>query len=92
MGFLAIAASILLILGFLTPVVSFLMCVAATAILLASLDKYPAIQQDRIFIDLCTILLATSVALLGPGAFSLDARMFGRREITIPLNRARSRD
>jgi uncharacterized membrane protein YphA (DoxX/SURF4 family) len=29
-------------------------------------------------------LMAVAVALLGPGAFSLDARLFGRREIVIP--------
>ena len=32
------------------------------------------------------IVLSIAIALLGPGAFSLDARMFGRREITIPSN------
>jgi hypothetical protein len=32
-------------------------------------------------------LLITTAAILflGPGAFSLDARMFGRREMVIPL-------
>lgn len=30
------------------------------------------------------IILAAAIALLGPGAFSLDARLFGRREIVIP--------
>jgi len=35
------------------------------------------------------ILAAISAALvlLGPGAFSLDARLFGRREIIIPEGR-----
>jgi hypothetical protein len=28
--------------------------------------------------------MAVAVALMGPGAFSLDARLFGRREIVIP--------
>jgi uncharacterized membrane protein YphA (DoxX/SURF4 family) len=28
--------------------------------------------------------IAVSIALLGPGAFSVDARLFGRREIIIP--------
>ena len=30
------------------------------------------------------ILMSISILLLGPGAFSLDARLFGRREIIIP--------
>ena len=29
------------------------------------------------------IVMAAAVPLLGPGAFSLDARLFGRREIVI---------
>jgi hypothetical protein len=30
------------------------------------------------------IITAAALALLGPGAFSLDGRLFGRREIVIP--------
>jgi len=30
------------------------------------------------------IMIALAVACLGPGAFSLDSRLFGRREIVIP--------
>jgi uncharacterized membrane protein YphA (DoxX/SURF4 family) len=30
------------------------------------------------------IVMAIVIAVLGPGAFSLDSRMFGRREIVIP--------
>jgi uncharacterized membrane protein YphA (DoxX/SURF4 family) len=30
------------------------------------------------------IVVAVALALLGPGAFSLDGRLFGRREIVIP--------
>jgi uncharacterized membrane protein YphA (DoxX/SURF4 family) len=30
------------------------------------------------------IITAAVLALLGPGAFSLDGRLFGRREIVIP--------
>jgi hypothetical protein len=29
-------------------------------------------------------VIAVALCLLGPGAFSLDARWFGRREVVIP--------
>jgi hypothetical protein len=29
-------------------------------------------------------VMAVTVALLGPGAYSVDARLFGRREIVVP--------
>ena len=29
-------------------------------------------------------IIAVAIVFLGPGAFSLDARLFGRREIIIP--------
>ncbi|GAA0747895.1 hypothetical protein LRH25_22925 [Ideonella azotifigens] len=32
----------------------------------------------------CTILEAAALAMLGPGAYSLDARLFGRRKIIFP--------
>jgi hypothetical protein len=35
--------------------------------------------------DVIELLMLTSViALLGPGGFSIDARLFGRREVLIP--------
>jgi hypothetical protein len=38
------------------------------------------------------IVLAAAIAFLGPGALSVDARMFGRREIRIPSGSALSSD
>jgi uncharacterized membrane protein YphA (DoxX/SURF4 family) len=32
----------------------------------------------------CLAVMSIGLVLLGPGAFSLDARLFGRREIIIP--------
>jgi uncharacterized membrane protein YphA (DoxX/SURF4 family) len=52
---------------------------AVTRIPLAGQDQF-----DSYLAIINLIVLSIAVALLGPGAFSLDARMFGRREITIP--------
>ena len=39
--------------------------------------------------SLLTMADAVAIALLGPGAFSIDARRFGRREIVIPRDASR---
>jgi hypothetical protein len=71
------AAGALLCLGFLTPVVSVVACAfEMTALLLAG-------QAEGRFIALSS-LNAIAIALLGPGAYSVDARLFGRREIVFP--------
>ena len=36
--------------------------------------------------------ISAALVLLGPGAFSLDARLFGRREIIIPEGRVQRVD
>src|SRR5262249_9740807 len=38
------------------------------------------------------VVIAAAVILLGPGAFSVDARLFGRREIVVPRSTHRSAD
>lgn len=35
-------------------------------------------------LHICAILVATALAMLGPGAYSLDAKLFGRRQIIFP--------
>jgi putative oxidoreductase len=73
--FFALAVqSLLLCLGFMTPVVSIIACVfELTGLFIAG-------HTDGRFIALSG-LNAAAVTLLGPGAYSLDARLFGRREI-----------
>jgi hypothetical protein len=68
------AQSLLLCIGFITPVVSVIACVFELASLVI------AAQTDLRFIVLSS-LNAAAIALLGPGAYSLDARLFGRRLI-----------
>lgn len=70
--------------GLLTP---FSGALAAVYVLGAALD-WLAPPALNLFSNLLTAVLVATVAVavifLGPGAYSLDARLFGRREIIIP--------
>ena len=77
--------SLLLCIGVLTPIVSVLACLFE----LASFFLFA--HTDGRYIVL-TSVNAAAIALLGPGAYSLDARLFGRRVITFPAGRPETRD
>jgi uncharacterized membrane protein YphA (DoxX/SURF4 family) len=89
---LLFVVSALLLIGFLTPVASVLAGLYSLAIALslvtAPVQGFFSAKPPAI---LATVI-AAALACLGPGAFSLDARLFGRREIVIsspapPANR-----
>jgi uncharacterized membrane protein YphA (DoxX/SURF4 family) len=71
-----IIASCLLV-GFMTPVAAMIVGVGAIALAVSNL-----FETNQTLLNV--IVLPIAIALLGPGAFSIDARMFGRREILIP--------
>jgi uncharacterized membrane protein YphA (DoxX/SURF4 family) len=73
-----------LLIGFLTPVVSVSVAGACLATVLSWLPQPTVNLFDSDLVCLEMIVLAASIALLGPGAFSLDARLFGRHEVVIP--------
>jgi uncharacterized membrane protein YphA (DoxX/SURF4 family) len=82
-GLLLILAGTLLLIGFLTPVAGGLVAIAAiSAAYLGSLP--PRSLFDATLTTVLVVVVATAVTLLGPGAISADARLFGRREIIIP--------
>jgi hypothetical protein len=60
---------------------------AALAIIGVALPWLPAPPLSLFNSKLSLIfvgIMAVAIMLLGPGAFSLDCRLFGRREIIIP--------
>ena len=70
--------------GFLTPVAATLIGACFLGIALAWITPpFPALHDVRLMAS-GMIVAAIALALLGPGAFSVDGRLFGRREIVIP--------
>jgi hypothetical protein len=69
-------------LGFLTPGASVL-AGAATLLLAIGAPSSSIVEIDTV-VAAYVAADAAALALLGPGALSLDARLFGRREVVIP--------
>jgi uncharacterized membrane protein YphA (DoxX/SURF4 family) len=83
-GLLGVACGVSLLTGFLTPLASILAGLGATSVALSWLPApTPNLFEDKLTIIL-VVIMTTSIFLIGPGAFSIDARLFGRREIIIP--------
>jgi uncharacterized membrane protein YphA (DoxX/SURF4 family) len=74
----------LVVIGLITPVASIMVALSTIAAVLSSLPEPTGTLFDTKPLLIDVSVMAIAVALLGPGAFSLDARLFGRREIIIP--------
>lgn len=81
-GLAALAAGTLLLIGFLTPIAGAVAALGGVALSLLPAYK-PIVFDSKLAIVLAGAILF-GIMVLGPGAFSLDARLFGRREIIIP--------
>ena len=81
---LTLAGGVCVLAGILTPVASLLAISGNIGYALSWIPAPAANLFDSKIAIIYTITMATAIAFLGPGAFSLDARLFGRREIYIP--------
>jgi hypothetical protein len=83
-GLLGLAAGASLLVGLLTPVAGILVGAGALGIGFSLLPApTPNLFDARLSVIFAAIM-TTAIVFLGPGAFSLDALLFGRREIIIP--------
>ena len=73
--FIAVSDGVLLLVGLWTPVAGTLKTVIEVWIILSSGDAMVA--------HLLRAMLGVSLVMLGPGAWSVDARLFGRKRIDI---------
>jgi putative oxidoreductase len=76
LGLVAAGAALLLLVGLWTPMARVLVAVAEVGLALS----HPA--EPWTFVHFGT--LGAALAMLGPGGWSVDARLFGRKHIQIP--------
>src|SRR5262245_5127771 len=81
----AVLVSAFVIIGFLTPAVSAAVGTAAIACLVTGLHSFSLVHG-------VSVLDAGALALLGPGAYSLDSWLFGRRVTVLPPRPDKQRD
>jgi uncharacterized membrane protein YphA (DoxX/SURF4 family) len=83
-GLLLIACGALLLVGLLTPFACIVVVLCGVGVPLSGFQA----TAPHLFAAgsslLLEVVMTVALVLTGPGAYSLDARLFGRREIIIP--------
>jgi uncharacterized membrane protein YphA (DoxX/SURF4 family) len=83
-GAAALVFSLFLMLGLLTPIAAGLVGLDVIGMRLSWFPEPSAHMFVANLPATLVVTIAAALTLLGPGAFSIDARLFGRREIIIP--------
>jgi len=83
---LAIITSLALMIGLMTPIATALLCLGGLAATIDSeiVGYMPPFESWIARFEF--IVMSAALICLGPGAFSLDARLYGRREIDVNGN------
>jgi uncharacterized membrane protein YphA (DoxX/SURF4 family) len=84
LGLILITSGAALGVGFFTPFAALLVGLCFLGVALSWFPAPSWSLHDARLLAVGMIITAAALALLGPGAFSLDGRLFGRREIVIP--------
>jgi uncharacterized membrane protein YphA (DoxX/SURF4 family) len=78
-----VLASVSLCIGFLTPVLAVIACAVAVANLFLA-------EQTINVVHILAILTSAALFFLGPGAYSVDAKLFGLQVTVVPPRRSSS--
>jgi uncharacterized membrane protein YphA (DoxX/SURF4 family) len=84
MGLGEVVTGTLLIIGLATPLVGAVAAVGAAAGAIARSPLSTANLFEVLRMNSLIMIVAVAIVLLGPGAISIDSRLFGRKKIIIP--------
>ena len=84
LGSLALAAGVLLLIGLLTPIAGAIVGIGGIGIGSSLLPSCTPNLFNSVLPVVFGAIMLLAIIFLGPGACSVDARVFGRREIIIP--------
>ena len=80
---ISLLSIILVVIGLLAPVGSIVLSLELVGVVAFSPAARPDAGAGRLLV-LCLVVMLLVIASSGPGALSLDARLFGRREMILP--------
>jgi uncharacterized membrane protein YphA (DoxX/SURF4 family) len=83
-GCLMLVSGAFLLIGFLTRITDLMIAIGSIGFWLSWFSPYTSDLFDARLSLIFLMVMSAAIFLLGPGAYSLDARLFGRREIIIP--------
>jgi uncharacterized membrane protein YphA (DoxX/SURF4 family) len=81
---LALVLGACLILGFLTRIAALVIASLAAGFTWLLLMAGSSDLLPNLLLSINAVILGTAIVLLGPGALSFDAVLFGRRQVIIP--------
>ena len=87
-----VVAGLLLIIGLVTPLAALIIILESGTILFSMVPIGEPPSYDSKLCCIFRTIASASLVLLGPGAFSLDARLFGWHEVILPPRPASSGD
>lgn len=83
-GLISTICGVMLVVGFMTLAAGVLASITIVAITFPGGEVSLPVFSGAAILNLVVAMLALGLAMTGPGAFSIEGRLYGRREIVVP--------